>query len=214
MNYRDYKIFFKDGVYHIFNRGVARQGTFLDDRDYELFLRRLKEQVLGEPIPVQAKTSYRRKVFQPGMFAVLAYCLMPNHFHIVVKQLTDVPVSELFLRVLTGYGKVFNLKYERVGPVFQDRFKAVAVMTDEQLLWLSAYIHQNPKVAGLVRDLTDWPWSSYLDYIGKRSGRLVDQSIVMSLPNIQNNTLYYNKFVEGSYESIWSRKEIENLTLD
>jgi hypothetical protein len=57
MNYRDYKIFFKDGVYHIFNRGVARQGTFLDDRDYELFLRRLKEQVLGEPIPVQAKTS-------------------------------------------------------------------------------------------------------------------------------------------------------------
>jgi putative transposase len=87
-------------------------------------------------------------------------------------------------------------------------------MTDEQLLWLSAYIHQNPKVAGLVRDLTDWPWSSYLDYIGKRSGRLVDQSIVMSLPNIQNNTLYYNKFVEGSYESIWSRKEIENLTLD
>lgn len=214
MNYRDYKIFTRGAIFHVFNRGVARQGIYSSDADYSLFLRRIKEQVLGRPLPIAKKTDYHRKVFEPGLFTLYAYCLMPNHFHWLIKQEADVSISELVKRVTTGYSKVFNIKYERPGALFQDQFKAVRVETTEQLLWLSAYIHQNPKVAGLVQNLEDWQWSSYLDYAGLRRGELVDTLPILALPSFAANTSRYKDFVDSTYETIKARKDIEHLLLD
>lgn len=214
MNYRDYKIFFPGGVYHIFNRGVNRQDICRTDSDYSLFLWRLKEQILSIPLPLAKHNSYRRKVFQPGLFQMLAYCIMPNHFHLLVRQLGDTPVSELLLRVMTGYSKVFNIKYERIGSLFQDQFKMVRAETDEQLLWLSAYIHQNPKVAGLVQDLYRWPWSSYLDYVGGRGGQLAQTSYILGFPEFLGSAAAYKEFVDNTYQKIKDRKDLEILLLD
>lgn len=214
MNYRDYKIFGAGGIYHIFNRGVAKNNIYIADKDYELYLWRLREQVLSTPLPLPKKTSYRRKVFPPGCFRIFAYCLMPNHFHWLIQQLSDTPVSELLLRVMTGYSKVFNIKYERVGSLFQDQFKAVKVENNEQLLWLSAYIHQNPKVAGIVEDLKDWPWSSYADYVGGRGGTLVDTSLILGYPQIAGDPIRYQNFVDSTYQKIKDQKDLEILLLD
>lgn len=123
-------------------------------------------------------------------------------------------VSELFQRVITGYSKVYNAKYDRVGALFQDQFKAVRVESDEQMQWLSAYIHQNPRVAGLVENLDDWPWSSYLDFVGGRNGRLINSQPVLGLQTIQYSVERYKAFVDSAYGSIKSRKDIELLLLD
>lgn len=214
MNYRDYKLFSPGEVYHVFNRGVAKQDIFLDDKDYTLFLLRLKEQLLSRPLPVARRTDYHRKILSPGLFQMYAYCLMPNHFHWVMRQVGEVPISELVKRVMTGYGKVFNIKYQRVGGVFQDQFKCVRVETTEQLLWLSAYVHQNPKVGGLVESLAEWPWSSYQEYIGVRAGELVDTSFILKQSPFLNRSNAYEKFVNSSYEIIKARKDIQQLALD
>ncbi len=213
MNYRDYKIFYAGGIYHVYNRGVAKSDIFLAPEDYSLFLWRLKEQVLSLPLPLAKKSDYRRKVFPPNYFELYAYCLMPNHFHLLIKQLGDIPVSELLLRVMTGYSKVFNGKYERVGSLFQDQFKAVSVESDSQLLWLSAYIHQNPLTAGLVADLHEWAWSSYHEYAGVRKGNLVNAKLILGMSEI-GNTDGYKTFVSTAGKEIALRKDLELVLLD
>lgn len=213
-NYRDYKKFSEGQYYHVFNRGVARQDIFLDSEDFRLFLYRLKEQVSGKPILLMSNKKYQRKIFEAGMFEIISYCLMPNHFHLVIKQLKNVPISELMGRVITGYSKVFNKKYERVGTLFQDQFKAVLIENDEQLTWLTAYVHQNPTVANLVETPEEWEWSSYRDYMNFRNGTLVNKNLVLSLPTFNNDLERYKNFVIDSLEPIKNRKIAEHLLLD
>ncbi len=214
MNYRDYKQFSSGQVYHVFNRGVAKQDIYLDNLDYELFLRRLKEQVLGLQPNLANRHSYQRKVFKPGTFTVLAYCLMPNHFHILIRQNTEIAVSDLFQRVISGYSKVFNMRYERVGSLFQDQYKAVRVDSDEYLAWVSAYIHLNPFTAGLIQNSKDWIWSSYPEYVSVRNGRLPDISIILSLPLFDNDPGRYQDFVENAGPIIRSNKDLQAQLLD
>ena len=137
---------------------------------------------------------------------------MPNHFHLQIRQNTDVSLSALMLRLGGGYAKYFNRKYDRVGSLFQDQFKSVPVESDNQMAALSAYIHQNPKVAGLVKNLVDWPYSSYPEYLGTRKGVLVNTGLILG--GFSDNREEYQSFVEGQYEGIVERKEIEDLTLD
>jgi putative transposase len=218
---RDYKNFAENCYFHIYNRGNGKQEVFLDDEDRKFFLFRLKEnlfpkspedRLLGDGFLVaEAHTPYIRKTLPPNSFSLLAYCLMPNHFHFLIRQNTVLPVSKLISKVFTSYSKYFNAKYERVGHVFQDRFKAVLVVNDSQLTWLTAYIHQNPKVGGLVTNLRDYQWSSYLDYIGIRNGTLCDKSFILKM---FTSSIEYEKFVEVSYGAIKQRKDIELLLLD
>lgn len=107
------------------------------------------------------------------------------------------------LGLTTGYSKYFNKKYERVGSLFQDQFKAVHVGSNEQLLWLSAYIHQNPKVAGLSRRLEDYEYSSYREYIDSNQRQLCDTNIVLGQLQKEMNYQQYiidnaDKFAEGA----------------
>lgn len=120
-------------------------------------------------------------------------------------------VSKLILKVCTSYSEYFNLKYERVGPLFQDSFKAVKVETDSCLLRLSAYIHQNPVVAGLVKDLNDYSYGSYLDYAGLRNGILSQKELVLGM---FKNIKEYLDFVNQSYDKIRECKDLEQLLLD
>jgi REP element-mobilizing transposase RayT len=215
---RDYKHFAAGECYHIFNRGNGKMDIFLSDDDYSFFLFRLKEYLFpgrrrcpSAETAIGAEERYTREAFPEDSFSLIAYCLMPNHFHLQIRQNMDVSISALMLRLGGSYAKCFNKKYDRVGSLFQDQFKAVSITSDNQMAALSAYIHQNPKVAGLVRSPEDWAYSSYPEYLGLRKGTLVDTGIVLEgFGGIRD----YQSFVEQQYEGIIERKEIENLLVD
>src|SRR3989344_8907196 len=148
------KTYVKNGYYHIYNRGVEKRTIFEEDFDYKVFLNYLKEYL--EPVN---ETKKRKTIFtlkggsfqgvphQPKNYfqriELIAFCLMPNHFHLLIKQ-NDQKVIEHFMRSLaTRYSMYFNKKYKRVGKLFQGHYKAVLVSDDRQLLHLSRYIHLN-----------------------------------------------------------------------
>jgi len=216
MNNRDYKQFAPGNYYHIYNRGNGRMDIYKDDQDYFNFLKRLKLSLGIEDKATQRQTlqslplsGIRIEPLPKDAFSIICYCLMPNHFHFLIKQNNKVSISKLINKVCSSYTKYFNKKYDLVGHLLQDRFKAVVVDNDEYLLWLSAYIHQNPKVAGLVRDLKDYKWSSYLYYLNSNNSNsqfFCDKDIVLEgFKNINE----YKDFVEDSYGAIKEGKIID-----
>lgn len=100
------------------------------------------------------------------MVTIAAYCLMPTHFHLAVRQESSQGISKHMERALHSYSKFFNTKYGRKGPVWEGKFKNVLVETDEQLLYLTRYIHLNPVKAGLVQKPDQWTYSSYAKFLG------------------------------------------------
>lgn len=205
MNNRDYKQFGQGGYYHIYNRGNNKQDIFLDEEDRKCFLFRIREALYPE------YASGRRKPLPIGSFTLLTYCLMPNHFHLLIRQNLLTPVSEFIKKLCTGYSKYFNKKHDRVGHLFQDQFKAILIPNDSYLMWVSAYIHQNPKVAGLVEKAEEYSWSSYKDYIGLRNGTLCERDFILGMFKDAND---YKLFVEDSYEKIKTRKDILHFLLE
>ena len=209
MNNRDYKESAPGQFYHIYNRGNAKAPIFQDEDDYSYFLFKLRQNLFpSQFIKGHNKISLRSAPLPDDSFSLISYCLMPNHFHLLIKQNLDTSTSKLLLRVCTSYSKYFNKKYDRVGHLFQDQFKQVLIDQDRQLRWLIAYIHQNPKIAKLVNDLEKYKWSSYADYIGIRDSRLCDRSIVEEQFNGRNN---FKDFVESSYELIKNSKIEEKI---
>lgn len=189
---------------------------FKDEEDYLFFLSRMKEYLLPElsrraPSAGAGSARYVRKSLPEGAFTLVAYCLMPNHFHFLIRQNTELSISTLMLGLCGGYSKYFNKKYKRVGSLFQDQFKAVHVDSNEYLLWLSAYIHQNPTIARLVAKLSKYKFSSYPDYCWDRGGVLCDKSLILEQ---FSNADAYAKFVADSYETIKNRKDLERLLID
>jgi putative transposase len=223
MNNRDYKEFSVGECYHLYNRGNGKMDIFRDEADYRFLTSRLRE-YLHQPVteasaptmvPIvgggQAKP--RRKSFPQGSFSLMCYCLMPNHFHFLIRQNADASLGTLMLNLWTGYSKYFNKKYQRVGSLFQDQFKAVRVDNDTYLKWLSAYIHQNPTVAGLVQGPEGYRFSSYNEYVGgqERGVTLCDTGIVLEqFESIDT----YRAFVNEGLEDMEARKGIKHLLID
>ena len=106
---------------------------------------------------------------------------MPNHFHFLLRQKTDDGLSKFVGDLLNSYTKYFNIKNDRVGPLFQGRFRAVLIDNDEQLVHVSRYIHLNPLIANLVSDIESYPWSSYRDYLGLGNNTFVKTAEILDL---------------------------------
>lgn len=194
MQNRDYKIFREGHYYHVYNRGNNRAIIFHDQQDYEQFLKRFKL-VLGQPsAPLVMYKDKKNRVLRitplpANAFSILSYCLMPNHFHILIKQNTAITIDRLITKLCTSYAAYYNKKYEHVGHIFQDAFKAKLVDSDEYLSYLSAYIHNNPT------DISKYPYSSFFDYTNKRSGKLCTKEIILAY--FSNNPKAYEDFVLG-----------------
>ncbi len=148
------------GYYHIYNRGANRQSIFREERNYPYLLRLLK-QVLPE-----------------CHITVVAYCLLPNHYHWLLRQNSDIPISKAVGRVWGSYSQAFNKAYEHTGTLFEGPFKALQVTTEDYLLRLCRYIHRNPVHHGFVAEPEDWPYSNYPEWIEQRPGTLVDRKLV------------------------------------
>jgi putative transposase len=171
------KVTFQAGqVYHLYNRGVNRQPIFFCDENWGYLIREL------------------RCYFLPELADILAYCLMPTHYHLLVLSKTDELSKQVMQRFGTSYTKAINRQQERVGPLFQGPFRAAWVDDDRYLVHLSRYIHTNPVAAGLVARPEEWTFSSYRDYVGLRSGTLPVPDLVLSqFPSRQA----YRAFVES-----------------
>jgi len=177
--------FISGNIYHIYNRGVEKRDIFMEDLDYfrfihDLFVFNNIDAVL--PMEIQPP---KRKL----MVEILAFALMPNHFHLLIRQKEKEGIVKFMQKLGTGYTMYFNQKYERVGSLFQGRFKAVAVLKEKHFLYLPFYIHlncldliepdwRNGKIENLkkaIKFLESYRWSSYLDYIGKKNFPSVTQ---------------------------------------
>lgn len=182
--------------YHIFNRGAHRHTLFRDKNDWLRFLflilycqspmllphtkRMVTSSALAEgfPVPLEKQT----EIIARRTVGLTAFCVLSNHFHLLLRQTEEVGVSRYMHRVIMGYTNYFNTKYKTSGHLFQGRYRDVHVSTNEQLLYLSAYIHRNP------RDLAQWrgreeeyPYSSLSDYTNKnRWGGILETDILAS----------------------------------
>lgn len=162
MPYRE-PIFEKDGYFHVYSRGSEKRTIFLDRKDKERFLNRLTEY---------------KKEFD---ISIICFCLMNNHYHLLLRQNTEdsTSVSKFISKLNLAYAMYFNKRYERVGPLFQSRFKAKQIETDEYLLHLSRYIHLNPLETVGIDGLENFPWSSLKHYL-TADGSIVDSNIILS----------------------------------
>ena len=146
--------------YHFYNRGAHRTSIFHEEDNYIFVLRKVK--------------SYCSSL----ALAPVAYCLMPNHYHLLIRQDGEDRAGLLPQRVFNSYSKAYNKRYEHSGTLFEDNYRVVLVEDKAHLLHLCRYIHANPVKHGLVPDLAEWPYSNYLEWIGERNGTLVDHDFV------------------------------------
>lgn len=179
MGNRDYKNFSKGCMYHLYNRGDNKEIIFRDEQDYRAFLFRLglclgieKGDLNKCEVTKSPKSRIRIGNLESDSFKLHAFCLMPNHLHLLIEQCGDESISKLLLKVSTSFSKYINIKYKRVGHVFQDRFKSVRIEKNPQLMLVSSYIHMNPVKDSLVNKPEKYKWTSYNDFIVDRKIRL------------------------------------------
>lgn len=170
--------------YHVFNRGVEKRSIFLTDHDYYQFLEILEYYL--NPIPPIAFSQRHRIHIQDPEFPddplveVIAYCLMPNHFHILVRVVREHGLVTWIRRSTNSYTHIFNIRNDRVGPLFQGPYKAVHVESDEQLIHLSRYIHLNPVVARICEDAHTYRFSSMQHFNGSRKEAWIRPAIILN----------------------------------
>ena len=203
MKNRDYKNFVPGNIFHIYNRGNNKENIFFDEQDYRAFLFRLglclgstEEELNKEKLISMPYSRIRITDMDKNNFKLHVFCLMPNHFHLMVEQIGDISISNLMLKLCTSYAKYINKKYERVGHIFQDQFKAILIEDNSQLMWTSAYIHMNPVKDKLVKHPAEYLWSSYNDYANKRNLPIVNKELLLGtfgdVKNFTEQTLIYD----------------------
>ena len=192
--------FVNDHVYHIYNRGVAKQVIFHDNQDFNHFLSTLSFYIEKKPktkfsmIPPKERARILTEKPKTPLVEILTYCLMPNHFHLAIKQLADGGITSFLKHSLNSYSRAYNTRYNRIGTIFQGRSSAVLVENDEQLLHLSRYQHLNPFVAKIVSKPSDYVWSSYkVNYLDNKSCRVCHPDFILSLAGSPTR---YQDFVE------------------
>lgn len=185
MKRRDYKNLSSGAIYHIYNRGNNKEIIFRDDQDYRSFLFRLglgigiKLDVLNKnDLTKSPKSRVRITKTSEGLFKIHSFCLMPNHFHLLIEQCSENSISTLMSKVCTSFAMYINKKYKRVGYVFQNRFKSVIIENNPQLMWASSYIHTNPVKGGIVIEPHKYKWSSYNDFANNRNLSITSKELI------------------------------------
>ncbi len=172
------RLTYQGGFYHLYNRGLNKQKIFHYHKDYEKLLGKLSSLLLE------------------GDWTIYAYCLMPNHYHLLVEE-RKTPIAKLIGRLFTSYGVFFNKKYQSQGPLFSDRFKSKIIQKNSYFLEVSRYIHLNPVKAGLVNTPEDYPFSSLSEYVGKLHRNIIDlEKVTTLLGDHKHRVESYVKFVK------------------
>lgn len=214
-------------IYHVFNRGIDKRPTFTSKREYERAMQVVwfyhftsppvkLSRFLTLPSEDQTKITLEQSKKAKKLVAILSYCLMPNHYHFLLKQSEDNGISKFMSQFQNSYTKYFNTKHERtgLGALFVDQFKAVRIETDEQLLHVSRYIHLNPYTSYVVKDLESlvkYPWSSLEEYSNLQSEEICDTNLVLSF---FKNRKEYARFVFDQADYQRTLDKIKHLLLE
>lgn len=189
---RTSRISFENAFYHVFNRGLNKQNIFFDTDDYNKFF-----QILTQ---LKTKNHYDH--------AIYSYVLMPSHFHLLI-QTKKVPIATIMKTISIRYVVYLNKKYNRVGILFQNRFKSKLCDKDVYFLGVSRYIHLNPVVAGLVHNAESYPWSSLEELLGTSERSIIDREEVLRLlDNSVLGKISYQEFLLGGIKN-WNELEKE-----
>ncbi|MFH0969477.1 MAG: transposase [Patescibacteria group bacterium] len=183
--------FIENQIYHVYNRGVEKRKTFMNNKDYFRFVHDMFEFNDRNPVAnnfnylknqktIEVRPRYNRPP-RKLLVEILAFTLMPNHFHFIIKQCEKNGIIKFMQKLGTGYTMYFNKKYERVGSLFQGKFKAVLIEKEAHFIHLPSYIHLNSLdlidyrgrtsigLENKMEFLENYRWSSYLDYIGRKN---------------------------------------------
>jgi REP element-mobilizing transposase RayT len=192
------KDYVPDSYYHVYNRGLNKGDIFKDDRDYAVFLSLLKR-YLGSEI-IKDKNYHVYESLRDRV-ELAAFCLMPNHFHLLIYQHDSTGMTDLLRRACTAYVSYFNKRYGRSGPLFQERFKASRITKDEYLQHISRYIHLNPP------NYRSWEFSSLPYYLGTKHADWVRPKRILELFDGGE----YPQFLEDYEEN---KKIIDDIKLE
>ena len=169
--------------YHVYNRGCNREHIFANAGNYVFLLQRVKSFLADYPL------------------SVIAYSLMPNHYHFLLRPEEDGTLSQFVQRLFSSYTQAFNKQQGRSGTLFEGRAKSVLVDADEYVLHLCRYIHLNPVRAGLVLHPDEWPYSNYGEWVEQRDGTLVDRAFLRQyFPTAADYEMFVMSEVEPSLE--------------
>lgn len=212
-------------IYHVVNRGIASQPTFIVKKNYQRALDSIFYYQNSKPplryakflnLPIKERMEILNKLRQQQEFLIeiICYCLMPNHLHLLLKQTENNGISRFMSNFTNSYTRYFNTLQKRNGPIFQGKFKAVRIVTDEQLLHVSRYIHLNPYTGYIVKNLEEleiYPFSSFPEYIGRSQNNLCNKvPIISHFKNISS----YKQFVFDNADYQRSLANIKHLLLE
>jgi putative transposase len=216
--------FENDNYYHIYNRGVDKREIFLDERDFSRFIKSIRNfnntSTFAQRLFVknrqqeamEAKKELSSKVLElssflaalPKLVEIICYCLNPNHYHFILKQLIDNGIEIFMHKLGTGYTNYFNAKYSRSGSLFEGPFKSKHINSASYLAWLSGYVNGNSEIHKIAK-AKNHKWSSCQDYLGLRNGTLCNRQIIIN--EFSNNISEYEKFVEIVVKDSREKKE-------
>lgn len=212
-------------IYHICNRSISFIPAFVSKRDYQraleilnyyqyaktpLCFSKFKRLSLKERISLLEKLNKEDR----RLGKILCFCLMPNHFHLLLKQTKEGGISKLVANFQNSYTRYFNLKNKRVGPLLQGTFKAVRIETDEQLIHVSRYIHLNPYSSLVIKNLEElerYPWSSLGEYLYSQKRKL---SFPKEILDFFKNPQQYKKFIFDQADYQREIEKIKHLVLE
>lgn len=196
------------GYYHVYNRGVEKRVIFLDESDYKKFIGLLKV-YLTKPNLQGVTLKDENNISIPPSRALnnffeeielVAYCLMPNHFHFLLKQNSERGMAKFMQSLLTKYVIYFNKKYKRIGGLFQGTYKTVRIASEEQFTYITKYIHRNPLPNYPTRlhleELKHYKYSSYQNYLGMYRQSWVKADDILTYFSTTNPKNSYQSFVE------------------
>lgn len=215
------KMYAENGYYHIYNRGVDKNLIFKEKKDCIIFQHFLKQYLspkseLENIVSPDIRVSRIKNMNMSDSIEILAFALMPNHFHLLLRQTEMYSIASFMKRFCTSYVKYFNTKYKRIGSLFQDTYKGVLVENDEYLLHLSRYIHLNS--SELVKSEIDYSeFCSYPYYLGEKKGMWIHPEPILDFfpGNLDQKRFAYAKFVsEGDVNSTISLDELKPLLIE
>jgi len=185
--------FFRGGYFHLYNRGAGRGLLFFNAGNYEHCLRLVKHYSSQYTV------------------AVIAYCLMPNHYHLLVRQDGDTSLSKFINVLFNAYAQAVNAEQSRSGALFEGRFRHVQIEREEYLAHLCRYIHLNPVKAKLAQQPDDWPYSNYLEWVRQRDGTLKDEAFIREH---YPDPAAYGRFVADYQDELRVREQVSRYTWD
>lgn len=218
--------FYSGGLYHIYNRGVEKRDVFLEETDYHRFLNNLRnfnnhqihsqrdylrrKNIRGFTPSIRGETSKESRLVE-----LVAYCLNPNHYHLILKQLSEKGVSLFMKKIGNGYTAYFNKKYNHSGVVFQGPFKSKNIIDNSYLLWLSVYVNLNHQLHQIInqREIKGkWKWSSYPEYIGENENNNCGKNIIIG--QFGNNSEEYRRYCRRNFKKLIENKKLKRFYLE